>query len=446
MTMNASRRMQATALTSLLLIALLSQRASAQDAQPAQPNAVEPAVLAEGREVTLTELLAFAEKNSPALDVADKKLGYGRVAREAAEPALLENPFVEMGVGPRFGPGPNDYDYVIRVQQPVQLTGAVSRTRQAAERLDDRGQADLRAAKFEVRRAIEAAYRKAALARRRAEVAARVAEFEAQLLTVAERRFRAGDTGAIEARMAQADAAQARQRALSAEQNVRSARLALAELSGWPAETPPNVVAVSEPPREVPALATLLRDAAQKHPVLLRARAAAVEAEARQELEDSRAWTKPALGVSFQREGSTGDDENYILMGTLALELPFFQRNQSERGKAAVDHDVALAQERAAARSVSVRVARARLELISAQERLALLRQSVTATLEDNLTLLRRGFEAGEISLLDVSVARERFLRAQEVILDAEQDYTDSLFELELSLGTELPVAKGGAQ
>lgn len=401
----------------------------------------------QGPEMSLAELLAHADRHSPLLDVAERQLAYGKAARDAAEPLLLDNPRLDLGIGPRFRGGDRDYDFVASLEQPLALAGAASKTRDAAERLDRLARANLTVARFEVRRAITLAYRRATLARRRIDVARRMKDFEQRLLDVAQQRLAAGDVSIIEVRMAQVDAAEASQRALSAELELRSSRLLLAELSGHSLTAPPNVPPEPEKRGAVPPLDTLLRMAHERHPELARAKARTSEAAARESLAESQAWPKATLGVSFQREGaSLVELPAYILLGRFAIELPVFQRNQAERGRASADRDVARGQEALVARGLDARIARARLELLSAEQRLSVQAAAVATPLEDNLTLLQRGFAAGEISLMDVAVAREHFLRAQEVALEAEGDYLEALSALETALGGELSGALGGGR
>ena len=45
---------------------------------------------------------------------------------------------------------------------------------------------------------------------------------------------------------------------------------------------------------------------------------------------------------------------------------------------------------------------------------------------------------------MDVAVARERFMRAQEVALEAESDYFEALSALETALGSQAAPVGGG--
>jgi outer membrane protein TolC len=172
-------------------------------------------------------------------------------------------------------------------------------------------------------------------------------------------------------------------------------------------------------------------------------RAAIAQAQTDIERVDRERWPDPVLGVQLSREGSAGSPANYIVLGTLGLALPVSQTNQGARAHARVDESMARLEERATVRELRSRIASAHAALVSAQQRLALYASGITSSLEANLVLLRKGFEAGEIPLLTIAVARERFLQAQHDVLNARADYYCALTDLELALGGALPAPIG---
>ena len=400
------------------------------------------------RDVSLEELLAYAATHAPALQLAARRRGYAEAARADAAPWLRDNPSLELGAGPRFDRAEGrDYDLFASLSQPVEIAGERGLRLTAAARAGERLDAETAAVRWELRRALGVLYRTAVVARERVSIAQHLEGFAQQMLEIARRRLAAGDASAIDVRVAETDLAQLQQARVSAQQELRMARIGLAEVSGWPIESPPGVAAALTPPAPVPALGSLLEAARVAHPELRVRRAALTEARARVKLADREAWPAPSIGVQFAREGSAGSPANYILLGRLGIALPFWQQNQGERARSRVDAEVAQADAQLHARAIRARIARAHAELSGAAERLALYTTSVAPQLEDSLSLLRRGFEAGELPLLEVAVARERFWAAQRDALSAYTDYYRALVELEYALGTPLPAAaqSGGA-
>jgi outer membrane protein TolC len=155
------------------------------------------------------------------------------------------------------------------------------------------------------------------------------------------------------------------------------------------------------------------------------------------------------LGVSVAREGhrvgAAAEGPNYIVLGTLGVALPLWQQNQGERARARADEHAALIDESATRSQLRARIASAHAQLTAADERVRLFATRIVPRLEESLALLQRGFEAGEISLVSVAVARERFLLVQRDGLASYADYYRSRVELEYLIGASLaepPIAE----
>lgn len=411
-------------------------------AAPAGAQDVGAPATANEREASLAELLAFADRHAPGVRLASLRRGYGDAARAGDEAPLRENPTLELGVGPRFEGGDgSDFDFHAALAQPVEVAGERGLRLAADARMAERLEAESAAARGEVRRAVTLAYRDAVLCRERSALAEDLLRFSEELLSVARRRLGAGEATAIDVRVGETDVAQARLAALGAEQALYGARLRLAEASGWSAEAPPRVRAGLEVPQAPPTLAAALRAAAEHHPELRVRRAALAEARARTNLADREGWPAPVLGVEVSREGSAQGAASYVVLGTLGVTLPLWQRNAGERARARVDEDVVRAEERASERALRSRIAEAHSALDFAARRVALFAAEVRPSLADSLALLQRAFDAGELPLLLVATARERFLRARGDALEAYADYYRALAELDFAMGAALPAA-----
>lgn len=409
---------------------------------PADPSANPAAADERPAPVSLEQLLAFAQTHAPALQIAERQRGYGTAARDSASAVFTKNPTLEFGIGPRFdSEGTAGFDFTLTLEQPVDIAGQRGRRLRAAELMQRRLDSQASLVRWELRRRVTLAYRLAAIARERAQVETSLVRFADDMLGIARRRFAAGELSAIDVRIAQNDLAQARQALIAAEQAARQARLALCESVGWPLAHPPAVDAPLEPPQALPQLSHLLSLAAVNHPELRVRRADIAEAHARSESADAEAWPSPAVGAYVAREGHRralgAEGPNYIVMGTVGITLPFWQQNQAERGRARADEALAQTQAEAAAVTLRARIAQAHSQLSAALQRLQLFTGEITPALEDSLSLLRRGLEAGEIPLLNVAVARERFLQTQRDALEAYAEYYRALAGVELATGTD---------
>src|SRR5690606_1039677 len=88
-----------------------------------------------------------------------------------------------------------------------------------------------------------------------------------------------------------------------------------------------------------------------------------------------------------------------------------------------------------------VRMREAHERVRASAERAKVFEAEVLPTFETNLTLLDKAFELGEIDVLEVMVAQERFLRTEQEALRTFADYYAAWAALEAVVGAELSPA-----
>lgn len=388
--------------------------------------------------VSLTTLLEHAARHAPALDVAVAHMALARAERRAAQVALPDDPELSVAAGPRVAPEGVGVDFQVSVGQRLEIAGERGLRRALAVRRRDRLAAELRSTGWSVHQVIHATFHEALVARRRAAVARALLEFQQELLRVARRRVAAGDTSPLDERLALAEVGQARQERIEADRIYRSLCLRLAEVSGWSAPAPPEPAGDLDEARPPPPLEQLLALAREHHPELAVRRAALAEAEARARLEDRERWPEPTVGVSVGREAGIGAEAGqWTILGNLSVPLPFTRQSQGERARARAAVTVASAELEALRRALVARLSRLAGDVASAAERLAAYGEDILPRFDDNLRMLQRAFDLGEIDLLQLSVARERFLRIELAALDAFGDYFDSVAALEAAIGVD---------
>ncbi|MEB2312056.1 MAG: TolC family protein [Polyangiaceae bacterium] len=405
-------------------------------ARAPSPRLPEPAA---GSDVSLGGLLDYADRHSPVLAVARSTRSRAEAERIAASVAPVGNPDLSVAAGPRFGGAGTGVDFELSLTQELELGGARGRRVAAADAGAELTDAEIEAVRWAVHCDVHAAFHRALVEREHLKLAERMVQFQAEVLSVVERQIAAGEAAPLALRLARAELAQAKQEHVTAAQASLSARIRLAQLSGWPVEAPPTPIGVVDLPRDPPPLERLLAVARERLPSL-RERALRVrEAEARAEAADREAWPRPALGVQYRHEGSAESAEvRDIVLGVVSLPLPGFQRNQGERARARAELRVREAERAAAQRLLAGEIAQARSEVVAAAARTRAYGDEIIPGFEENLTLLRRSFELGEIDLLALSTARERFLRIQSDALAAHDDYFVALAGLERVVGVDL--------
>ena len=381
---------------------------------------------------------------APALAVARAEIELADEEAGAADPFLPSNPTLQASVGPRLGDnGSTDIDYQLSVQQPIEIAGQRPLRFDVARAARRTREANLGRVRWEVHQRVHAGYRSALVARRRAELAREIEHFQADLVDVTRQRVEAGEDSPLILRIAEAEAAQAAQRTIAAIQAYREACLSLAETTGWDPARPPVPVGSMEAPRDAPPLRRLLELARTHNPLLEVRRLAIDEARSRVSLTEREAWPNPSVGVQFSREGAPGGGSaEHILLGILSVPIPSFGLNQAERAGAQARLEVALSEQDALRSVLVARLERLRTAVDAATARMQAYGQDILPRFVENLLLIRRAFQLGEIDLLQVSVAVDRFLSIQLEALDANVDYAAAVAALEAEVGTELEEAR----
>lgn len=394
---------------------------------------------AAGGDVSLGGILAYADRHSPVLAAARSTRSRAEAARVAASVLLPTNPEVTAAVGPRMGISGTGVDVDVTLMQQVQIAGERGARLNAADRLRELTDAEIEQIRWAVHTDVHAAFHRALVEQERARLAKRVVAFQEEVLRVVERQIAAGETAPLTLRLAQAEVAQARQTLVAAEQAFLASRIRLTQLSGWPVKSPPTPAGAVDEPRDPPSLERLLAVARERLPSLRAAVARIREAEARVTVANREAWPRPSIGVQYRREGNPTAEGAYdIVMGVLSFPIPSFQTNQGERARARADVTIAEAELEAGRRLLEGQIAEARSEVVAAAERTRAYGTEILPRFEENLTMLRRAFELGEIDLLALSTGRERFLRIQSDALAAQLDYFVALAALERIVGVDL--------
>lgn len=381
---------------------------------------------------SLEAVRAHAAQHAPTVRVSAARLRMAEAAQRGAAPWLRDNPTLSLRLGPRLD-GAQDtrsLELAVELSQALELSGARGARLDAAEQLARSLEAEHAALVWSVAQDVTLAYHQAALAGTRvASEQARVV-FARQVVSIAQRRRQAGEIAALEQNLAELELVASERDVLDAQRAAREAELTLAELSGWPLEAPlhvaPALPALEPVPAEAAVLATL--DAV---PELRAAQAARAEVEARRTVAEREAWPTPVLGAAVAHE----DAETWVVQGTLSLPLPLWQRGQEARARADVElsvHDELLA---GLALRLRAQLLRAHAALTAAHARLVLHTTREVPVLEASAALLQRGFEAGELPLLELTAARQRLLEGRRAGLAAYDEYARAQVGLARAMG-----------
>lgn len=390
-------------------------------------------------EVALAGLLAYADVHSPLLLVRRSHRARAESEQTGASPVLPDNPEIELAAGPRIGRAHTGYELEASISQRLEIAGERGLRLEAADRFSDLAAAEIERARWEVHCDVHAEFHRALLQKERVELSEQILAFQEELLRIVQRKVQAGESAPLLLRLSEGEAAQARQALLASQQEYLAARIGLAQLAGWPVTYPPVPAGPFDEPRDPPSFEEVMRNAATHLPSIRVHEAAVATAQARANLAAREVWPQPSIGARYTREDDHSPEGPIdTIVGTFSVPIPTFQTNQAQRASARAEVIVAEAERDAALRLIEGDVATALSQVAAAAQRVRSYGQEVLPRFEENLVLLRRSFELGEIDLLELSIGRERFLRIQSDALDAQLDYFVALANLERAVGVEL--------
>jgi cobalt-zinc-cadmium efflux system outer membrane protein len=391
-------------------------------------RAEEPLTLAAAVERALTQ--------SADVRAAEAEVHAARARLRGASALLASNPEVAGAAGSRDGESGRTAEWELAVSQRIEIAGQRGARVAAARAALGAAEARHAATRTRVAAELRELLGRVAAARQRAGIAAEAQRLADDAASAAEKRFRAGDVPRIEVNGAQVERGRAARAALEAEQERVAAQAELEIVLGVePGSAPPIAFALERddggPERSVEELVS---EALSSRRDVAAARLDVEAAVAEEKVATRAVVPTPALGVSIGRE-----ERADIVLGTLSFELPVFARNQAERGVASArvqQARVALAAlERRASQEVRVAAERVR----AARRVLAAFDPSIVAAVAENLALVTKAYEAGQIDFVRYQLLRRDALDARRDRIEALEALNRAAAQLERALGRGAP-------
>jgi len=411
--------------------------------------ALWPALVMHAEEATIRQL-SLDQAIVEALDRSPTARAR-RAAVEEAEARLVtaetypHDPELQVRGADREGDAVSSTDWNVQLTQPIEIGGQRSRRMESASTEVAVADAGLRREERLLQARVTAVFVESLRARELLDVERANADLVQSLSEVARRRFEAGDVPEIEVNLALAQLGRAQRSLRLAQAAYDVARATLAEVVGLDPVLALEPVGELELPRRAPAPVSELVHGAIRHRADLEALRNTIEA-ARARVELARSDAVPDLRVKAFYGREEGTDR--LIGGSIGIRIPIFNRNQGAIAEARAAEHRASADRDAAELRIRREVVEARARYEAALDASELLRESVLGTLEENLSLLERSFEAGKVGWTDVLVFRREFI-------DSRRDYVESLadawytaVELDLAAGRSAapqPESPGGA-
>lgn len=408
--------MKKLALPAFLAVLSLHPLALAQGAPPPAPESTaEPATL----ELTLEGALRLARQSSPAALTAPLVVREAEAGRVEASIFPRHNPLLELELGPRLiADDPQGVVFSVGLSQNLDLGGGASARLKRVDALVDLAHADADTAMQKTLRAVGHATYRGLWAQERLALAEEAERIARSVLGATKKRIDAGDATALELNVSKGAFARAVADRTSAEATVEQSKGELRALLGLSSTA--SFVLKGSLAHGLKVDLTSLKKGAQGRGELLALAADVALAEADSDLAGALAAPQMSFGARYELE----DTSQHTILGTLTMTLPIFDHAQGLAAQAeakAARAKVELAAQKSqvdAEVETATRVARKRAE---ASEAFA--EAKGVESLEQNLALAIKGYQAGESGLSDLLLVRRE-------LLETEASRIDRLLEL----------------
>ncbi|HEX7777667.1 MAG TPA: TolC family protein [Vicinamibacterales bacterium] len=381
---------------------------------------------AQGRTLTLADVLARAREQAPEIVSARLAVEEARARLLGASVRLQANPQIDVAIGNRNAPDTRFTDFELGLGQAFEpaarrdarIAGANAAIAQSSANIDEVTRSVLRSA--------AAAFYRAVHATDRIRLLNAASELASGVYTTADRRFKAGDIAVLDVNIAKASLARVRAEREGAE---ASKALALGELRQLlRLEVDVGLDGTLSRPAEADLTAAL--QAAADRPELRALEAGIQEAEA--ELRLGLSFSKPEYGVGVRYSREEGDQ---IVVGGMTLTLPMFSKGQEQRATGSA-RAARLRAELDAARTRTQMEVRAAFDAYSRRlTALRVLEADAIPGLDENEQLARRSFDVGQLGLPELLLLRREILETRFQYLDALLEAALARTDLDASAG-----------
>ena len=391
-----------------------------------------PCVGAAAERVGVDEAVAAALQRNATLLRLQAEVGAERARLAGASTLAATNPELELLAGPRWRGSDRSTDYGIGLSQRLEIFGQRGARVDSARSLVSAAEARLAMGRVEVAAGVRVAFYGALAAGERVRLAADGVKLAEEALLAAESRQQAGAASGIEVNAARIAVGRAAREQSEAEQRRTAAVARLLLLLGMDAGQELVLSGALRGSADAPTdVKARIEEALRRRPDLTAARQDLEAARAGVRLTSREALPSPRVGASYgEEEGAR------IARGTIAFDLPVFQRNQAGRG-------VAAARLEQSERAVEALEREIRTEVVVAVERLRAASAAATAfggaaltSVAENLQLVTEAYRAGKVDFFQLLVLRRETLDARASYLSALEELAAAQAELKRAAGS----------
>ena len=381
--------------------------------------------------ISLEIAIETALRENPELNVIREKFKVARARIDGI--ALLGNPEFET----EFLGGAHA-EQKLELTKTFELGGQRGHRIRIAKTQLEKVDTEFAKASQSVMKSVKIAFYELLLVQEKLKLAKEIVQHNEQMRDIAQTRFEAGDISVTQANLANIHLQSALREAVTLENELQLAQLALNGLMGTPLEAARVAVGDLGEKASPDTLQKLTLDALKTQALAHRNDLKSLQLNAQlteSEFRLAKAANIPDLSVGALAERSVDESAFGV---KFSIPLPLFNRNRAEINATKAQQQVDTAQINNSEKQIVREVIAAFLSLSTTQKMLTFYEGDSLKLLNENLKLTRTAYELGETELLEVILMQNEFIKTRFAYLDALAAYHKALAELEAAVGTSL--------
>ncbi len=394
---------------------------------------------AEPVKMTLNQALEMAAAQNPNGTVADARID--KAQGEYRQMRLWPNPRLEVSaesVTPASerssGKGgadetqrPDQQQALVAVKQPLPIAGGRTKLRQAAQQEVQYQKRMREVTRLDVQTQVKKAFLEVLFKQQTLLTLQEMAQRLQQIVTITKARFDGGDIAESELLRAEANHSRFLLDVTAAQENLETARIALAQATGRPDLSVGECQGSLEiPPPQIDWSGIEGQIAANPRTAALETRKEKAELDLR--VEKAKRFPSPVFGVGYRHYQQTGQDTFDVSLG---IDLPLFDRRQGDvaAAQANVREIEALNQlESNSLRAAALTIKKRHEYLVRELDEF---KGAILPKMTECLSVSQNAFDAGGNSMIEVLDAYRALAETRLSYLKTNRDYAELLIDLD---------------
>lgn len=388
--------------------------------------------------MTLRQALTRAALANPSLRAKQAQLDAAEGASTDASALLFNNPQLSLEKTRRLVPQPGSDDerrseWGVGLSQAFETGGQGRFRREASASALHALRHEIADTQRQVRSEVSSRFYRVLTLQQRVELETQALKLFDDAATAVQKRRSAGEDTKLDANVAMVEAERARNQLALAQEQLNEARSELAARLQLAAATLPQ----AQGDLALVTTGYTLNDlliSLERQPRLLALVERERSANARLQLENANVYPDVTVGLNLGQEGPSSARERLTML-SISVPLPLFKRNATGIGQAATDATQALIERESTLRDFRANVSSLWFRLVSQEQRVRRLQESVVPALTENQSLSIKSRQAGQIGLLELIVVNRQALDARRDLIEALSEYHITRANLELVSG-----------